>query len=93
MKFIFPQNYNFTAKFLGVIDYSVLVLNVIIFIIIFFIGKIFNLSLLIRLAISTIFCFPILLILIFGFTKEKFIYIIKYLFIFIKSQKIYLYSK
>ena len=93
MKFIFPQNYNFNSKLLGIIDYSTAILNIILFFIIFFITKLFNFSIFIMLAICTTFCFPILLISIFGFTQEKFIYIIKYLFIFLKSQKIYLYSK
>ena len=29
MKFIFPQNYNFNSKFLGIIEYNVLILNII----------------------------------------------------------------
>ena len=29
MKFIFPQNYNFKSKFLGIIDYSTLFLNIV----------------------------------------------------------------
>ena len=93
MKFIFPQNYNFSAKLLGIIDYSTAIFNIILFFIIFFITKLFNISLLIRFAICTTFCFPILLFSIFGFTQEKFIYIIKYLFVFLKSQKVYLYGK
>ena len=29
MKFVIPQNYNFKNKFLGIIDYSTLIINVI----------------------------------------------------------------
>ena len=29
MKFIFPQNYKFKNKFLGIIDYPTIILNVI----------------------------------------------------------------
>ena len=29
MKFIFPQNYNFTSKLLGFIDYTTVILNII----------------------------------------------------------------
>ena len=29
MKFIFPQNYSFKSKFLGIIEYNVLILNII----------------------------------------------------------------
>ena len=93
MKFIFPQNYNFSSKLLGLIDYSTAILNFILFFTIFFITKLFNFSLLIRLAISGAFVFPILLLSIFGFYQEKFIYIIKYLYVFLKSQKVYLYTK
>ena len=29
MTFIFPQNYNFSSKFLGFIDYTTIILNII----------------------------------------------------------------
>ena len=35
MKFIFPQNYSFKNKFLGIIDYSTLIINLIFYIFIF----------------------------------------------------------
>ena len=37
MKFIFPKNYNFKSKILGVIDYSTAIFNLIILFVIFFI--------------------------------------------------------
>ena len=40
MKFIFPQNYNFENKILGVIDYTTALFNVIWYLIIFLINLI-----------------------------------------------------
>ena len=61
MKFIFPQNYHFKNKILGVIDYTTAFINIIwdlfIFIIVNFIFK----SLSIKISILIIFCFPLLL--------------------------------
>lgn len=43
MKFIFPQNYKFNNKILGIIDYSTAIINVIWYIISYFISSlIFN---------------------------------------------------
>ena len=39
MKFIFPQNFNFKNKILGIIDYPTAIFNVIYFLIIWFICK------------------------------------------------------
>ena len=44
MKFIFPQNYNFENKFLGVIDYLTIFVNVIWYIFVFLILSIIPIS-------------------------------------------------
>ena len=93
MKFIFPQNYNFKNKFLGVIDYSTLLLNIIWDLFIFsFINLIFQ-NLTIKISIFIVTCFPILLFSIIGFNHENIIYIIIYLIKYLKNNKLYLYNK
>ena len=71
MKFIFPQNYHFKNKILGVIDYTTAFINIIwdlfIFIIVNFIFK----SLSIKISILIIFCFPLLLFSFVGFNGEN----------------------
>lgn len=93
MKFIFPQNYNFNSKLFGVIDYSVAITNFILWIIMGFICNFIFSSLLLKIAFFIIICFPIFLISIIGFNHENILYVIYYIFKFIKNRKIYLYKK
>ncbi len=93
MKFIFPQNYNFKNKFLGIIDYSTLLLNILWDLFIFAcVNLIFN-NLTIKISILVIFCLPILLFSIIGFNHENILYIIIYLIKYFKNNKLYLYNK
>ena len=93
MKFIFPQNYNFNTKLFGLLDYPTAILNFIWWFIIFIITKIFVTDLLTKITIFIITCFPILLISLVGFHQENIIYVFKYLLIFYKKPKLYLYKK
>lgn len=92
MKFIFPQNYNFNSKLLGFIDYTTVILNIIWGAFIFFITC-FIPNLTIKISIFIILFFPFALLSIVGFNHERMLYIIKYLYKYICSPKIYLYSK
>lgn len=93
MKFIFPQNYNFKSKFLGIIDYSTLLLNIIWDLFIFAsINLIFE-NLTIKIFIFITLCLPILLFSIIGFNHENILYIILYLIKYFKNNKLYLYNK
>ena len=93
MKFIFPQNYNFNSKFLGFIDYSTVILNIlwglIVFVIVYFLIP----NITIKIAVFIILFLPFALFSIIGFNNEKILYIIQYMYQYIKSQKIYLYCK
>lgn len=93
MNFIFPKNYNFKAKFLGIIDYSTAILNIIIGgILLSLINFIFkDLTLKIYLFISLY--FPIFLFSILGINKENFITVFIYMIKFFKNQNVYLYKK
>ena len=93
MKFIFPQNYNFKIKFLGLIDYPTAILNIICWIIVFFITKLFSFSLSATIIFLILTCFPLLLVSIFGFYQENIIYVSHYIFVYLKNPKIYLYRK
>ena len=89
MKFIFPQNYNFKNKILGIIDYTTLIFNIIwIALIVFLLNIIFN-NLNIKIFFTIIFCFPIIILSLIGFNGENISYMFKYIF----KQKLYLYNK
>lgn len=89
MKFIFPQNYNFKSKFLGIIDYSTIVANLIWSAFIFILINLFFTSLNIKIFIFTIFCLPLILFSFFGFNGENIIYFLSYLLKFILKQKLF----
>lgn len=92
MKYIFPQNFNFKNKLLGVIDYPTAIFNIIF---LFFIYSFFNLilhNLTLKIFLIILFYFPILLFSIVGFNNENILYIIFYILKFLIKPKIYLYK-
>jgi len=93
MKFIFPQNYSFTHKFLGFIDYSTLILNILWCLFLYFIINFLPFLITIKIFIFIILFFPVFLFSLIGFNHEKIIYIIKYILLFIFSKKLYLFKK
>ena len=93
MKFIFPQNYNFNSKLLGVIDYTTVILNIIWAIIVFLIVYFIIPNITLKISIFIILFFPFALLSIIGFNHEKMLYIVQYLYKYIFSPKIYLYKK
>lgn len=93
MNFIFPKNYNFKNKILGIVDYSTAFLNIIWYIIILVIINIFVNSIKLKIIIFIIFCFPVFLFSISGFNGENIFYVFKYLIKFMVKPKLYLYNK
>lgn len=93
MKFIFPQNYNFRNKILGIVDYTTAFANILWYAIITLILYIIPISLQIKIFIFIILCFPFFLISITGLNGENVLYILRYLIKFMIKQKIYLYEK
>lgn len=93
MKFIFPKNYNFTAKLFGFIDYSTAIFNLLIAIFIYSLLKLFikNISTLIPFFITLY--FPFFLFSILNTQKESFLSTLKYLLRYLISSKLYLYIK
>ena len=93
MKFIFPQNYNFKNKLLGVIDYSTAFVNLLWYAIVFLmVNLIFN-NLTLKIFVFIVFCFPLLLFSFAGFNGENIIYVFSYLIRFIFRPKLFLYKK
>ena len=93
MKFIFPQNYNFKNKFLGIFDYSTLLINFLWDFLVIFIINIFLNNLTFKIFIFIILCFPLLLFSFYGFDGENIVCVIFYVFKFLLKQKIFLYNK
>lgn len=89
MKFIFPQNYDFKNKILGIIDYSTALANVIWYVFVFLIVNFFCSSLELKIFLFIFLCFPFFLISVTGFNGENVIYVLKYLLRFIIKPKIY----
>lgn len=92
MKYIFPENYNFKNKILGVIDYPTAIFNVLYFLIVFsifnFIFKAINL----KIIFIIIFYFPVFIFSIVGFNHENILYSLFFIIKYLIKPKIYLYK-
>lgn len=93
MKFIFPRNYNYQNKMLGIIDYNTAIFNIIFFLFTYLILSIFIYTIYYRIFALIILCMPLLLFSIIGFNNENFLYVLKYLIHFLFSNKIYIFKK
>lgn len=93
MKFIFPQNYNFKNKFLGIIDYSTLVINIIFYLFVFSVCSLIFKNITIRIFIFISFCFPLFILSITGLNNENIFLVLIYMIKFFKNRKIYVYKK
>lgn len=91
MNFIFPSNYSFKNKLLGIIDYPTAIFNVIYFLIIFGINYLLFSSINIRIIFIVVFYFPIFLFSIVGFNHGNILYSLFYILKFLIKPKIYLY--
>lgn len=92
MKFIFPKNYNFKNKILGIIDYPTAILNIITFFLLFSIINLIFKSLYIKIFIMIVLYLPIFLFSIIGFNNENILYILFYIIKYLIKPKIYLYK-
>ena len=93
MKFIFPQNYNFNTKLLGIIDYSVAIADLIWGVMVVFIVNILVRRLSIKIFLSIILVFPVIIFSIAGVDGENLLYFLLYILKYIFKQKLYLYEK
>lgn len=93
MKFIFPQNYSFKNKFLGIIDYSTLIINIIFYLFIFSACNLLFTNTNIKIFFFVSVCFPLFLLSITGLNNENIFLVLIYIVKFFKNKKIYLYIK
>ena len=93
MKFIFPQNYNFSHKLFGFIDYSTAIFNACWFGFLIAISNLCFSALNFKLCFCVCLYLPILLFSIIGINHENMIYVFIYIYRFIKNRRIYFYKK
>ena len=93
MKFIFPQNYNFNPKILGIVDYSAAFLDLawggFAFLIL---NLLFN-SISTKIFLEIVLVFPVVIFSIVGVQGENLIYFLTYIIKYYLKQKVYLYNK
>lgn len=92
MKFIFPQNFNFKNKILGIIDYPTAIFNVIYFLLLYVILNIFITNITFKIIMIILLYLPIFLISIIDFNHENILYFLWYMLKFMFRPKIYLYK-
>lgn len=92
MKFIFPQNYKFNSKILGIIDYETVVLNLIWSGVIYFIINLIFKNINIKIFLFILLAFPVLLFSIIGVEGEDFFDVIIYMTKFIIKPKLLFYN-
>lgn len=93
MKFIFPQNYDFKNKLLGIIDYSTAFINLLWYALIFILVNLIFHDWSVKIFVFVIFCFPLLLLSFAGFNGENIIYVFSYLARYLLKPKLFLYRK
>ena len=93
MKFIFPKNYRYRAKILGIIDYVTAIVDSLIGILLFFIIRIFIKKITTQIYIFVILFVPILLFSVFVSDGENIITYTIQIIKFIKKRGIYFYDK
>lgn len=93
MKFIFPKNYTFKNKLLGFIDYTTAIFNLVFSTITFSILHLLITSLILKISLFIIICFPIALFSILGFNGENFLYVFSYILKYYINQKLFFYNK
>lgn len=92
MKYVFPTNYDFKSKILGVLDYPTAIFNILYFLLVFSIFNALLNSINLKIIFIVIFYFPIFLFSIIGFNHENILYSLFYIIKYFMKPKIYLYK-
>ena len=92
MKFIFPQNYNFKNKLLGLIDYSTATFVVIWSLFVFCLINLIFTNFKLKLFLFIVLCFPLFIFSIVGFNHENILYVCYYIIKFYNRKKFYIYK-
>ena len=93
MKFIFPRNYDFKSKLLGVFDYFTLIVNIIFDLFIFCLCNLIFTNINIKIFICISLCFPLLILSFVGLNNENVFLVLIYIFKYFIKPKLYLYNK
>lgn len=93
MKFIFPQNYKFNTKLLGIMDYQTAIINLIWGGIVFLIVNTIFKSLSLKICLFIIAMFPMLIFSIVGINGDNLISVVNYMSKFIIKPKLLFYSR
>ena len=93
MKFIFPQNYKFNTKLLGIMDYQTAIINLIWGGIVFLIVNTIFRSLSLKICLFIIAMFPMLIFSIVGINGDNLICVVIYMSKFIIKPKLLFYSR
>ena len=93
MKFIFPQNYEFSNKLLGLFDYSTAIFLACWCIVVGFFLHIIIPIWTVKIVLFIVLCFPLVLFSIIGFNNENILYVIQYLVKFARKNKCLYFNK
>ena len=93
MNFIFPKNYDFKPKLLGLFDYSTLLINIIFDLLVFCFFNLIIKNITIKVFFIISFSFPLLLLSFVGLNNENIFYVLFYLVKYFLRPKLYLYNK
>lgn len=93
MNFIFPKNYNFSFKILGIFSYSSIIINLVYAFILFFIISLFFKTLVIKFYIFIIFFIPFFLFSALSHSSENIIIVFVYVIKYFLRPKVYFYDK
>ena len=93
MKFIFPQNYKFNTKLLGIMDYQTAIIHLIWGGIVFLIVNTIFKSLSLKICLFIIAMFPMLIFSIVGINGDNLICVVIYMSKFIIKPKLLFYSR
>ena len=93
MHFIFPKNYNFKPKLLGLIEYSTAIFDTVFALLLYFLVNLIFSNINIKIYVFISLFFPVFLISILGINKESFLSVFIYMYKFFKNRTVYLYNK
>jgi len=93
MNFIFPKNYNFSFKFLGIFSYSSIIINFVYGVILFSVFSLLFRTFLIKFYLFIIFFIPFFLFTSLNHSNENILITLSYILKFLFHHKIYFYDK
>ena len=93
MNFIFPKNYNYSFKFMGIFSYSSIFISIIWALFVYFIASFLFNSFIVKLYVFIILFLPIFLFTILNKSNENILSILFFLIKYIVRPKVYFFDK